>query len=174
VIVFRNADVDVPFLWESNAQPPARWHGPGEGPAQYFSSTPEAAWAEFLRRQEIRNPADLAGIARASWAVDIAENEPASHPDLPRPTLTGAAYGACQAEAARLRASGATRIDAPSAAVDPQSPSGWRVESGLHRGTRRMEETIVLFGTRSHLIGWRTCAPGAPGPDVLSRVRYRR
>ena len=48
MIVFRNTDIDTPFLWETGAQPPARWHGAGEGPAQYFSSTPEAAWAEFL------------------------------------------------------------------------------------------------------------------------------
>src|SRR5256884_1317297 len=56
----------ISFLWETGAQPPARWHGAGEGPAQYFSSTPEAAWAEFLRHEEIREAADLAGVERRS------------------------------------------------------------------------------------------------------------
>jgi hypothetical protein len=174
MIVFRNTDVDVPFLWETTAQPPARWHGLGEGPAQYFSSTPEAAWAEFLRRQEIRDPADLAGIERVLWAVDIAETEPVSEPDLPRATLMGTSYRACQAAAARLRTAGATRIAAPSAAVDPGRLSGWRVEAGLRRGARRTESTIVLLGSRPNLIGWRACAPGAPGTEVLTRVRYRK
>jgi hypothetical protein len=174
MIVFRSTDVDAPFLWESSAQPPARWHGPGEGPAQYFSSTPEAAWAEFLRRQEIRDPADLAGIERVLWTVDVAEPEPASDPDLPRARLMATSYRACQAEAARLRSAGATRIVAPSAAVDAATPSGWRVEAGLRRGVRRTESTIVLYGSRPNLIGWRACAPGAPGTEVLTRVRYRK
>jgi hypothetical protein len=174
MIAFRNTDIDAPFLWESRAQPPARWHGAGDGPAQYFSSTPEAAWAEFLRRQEIRDPEDLAGIERVLWAVDIDDHEPAIEPKLPRAALTGDGYRACQAEAARLRRAGVTRLAAPSAAVDPASPSGWRVEAGLRRGTRRLESTVVLFGARPHLIGWRACAPGAPGTDVLARLRYRK
>jgi hypothetical protein len=174
MIAFRNTDMDVPFLWETSAQSPARWHGPGEGPAQYFSSTPEAAWAEFLRRQEIRDPVDLAGIERALWAVTIDDEEPALEPDLPRATLTGPSYRTCQVEAPRLRAAGATRLIAPSAAVDAASPSGWRVKAGLRRGARHGETTIVLFGSRPLLIGWRACAPGAPGIEVLARVRYRK
>jgi hypothetical protein len=67
-----------------------------------------------------------------------------------------------------------TRIVAPSAAVDPATPSGWRVEAGLRRGARRMETTIVLLGSRPNLIGCRACVPGAPGTEVLTRVRYRQ
>ncbi len=174
MIVFRNTDVDVPFVWETRVQSPARWHGAGEGPVQYFSSTPEAAWAEFLRREEIRNPADLVGVERALWAVDVDDHEPVVEPDLPRATLTGHPYRPCQMEAARLRREGAVRLSAPSAAVDPGSPSGWRVEGGLRRGPRRLEITIVLFGSRPQLVGWRACAQGAPGPEVLARVRYRK
>lgn len=176
MIVFRNTDIDVPFLWETSAQPPARWHGDGEGPAQYFSSTPESAWAEFLRHQEIREAADLAGVERVLWTVEIDDNEPAVEPDLPRATLTGdrTSYWACQAEAARLRTTGATRLVAPSAAVAPRSHSGWRVEAGLRPGTRRAETTIILSGARPNLTGWRACAPGAPGTEVLARVRYSK
>jgi hypothetical protein len=174
MIAFRNTDVDTPFLWESGEQPPARWHGPDEGPAQYLSSTPEAAWAEFLRQQEIRDPADLAGVERVLWAVNVDDDEPAAVPDLPRGALMGDSYRACQAEAARLRTGGARRLTASSAAVDPASSSGWRVEAGLRRGPRRTDATIVLYGSRPQLVGWRTCAPGAPGVEVLARVRYRK
>lgn len=174
MIAFRNTDVDTPFLWETSEQPPARWHGRDEGPAQYLSSTPEAAWAEFLRREEIRDPADLAGVERVLWAVSVDDDEPAAVPDLPRGALTGDSYRVCQAEAARLRHRGATRLTAASAAVNPATPSGWRVEAGLRRGPRRTDATIVLFGARPRLVAWRACAPGAPGVEVLARVRYRR
>lgn len=173
MIAFRNTDIDVPFLWETSAQPAARWHGSGDGPAHYFASTAEAAWAEFLRREEIRDPADLAGIERVLWAVQIDDREPAVQPDVPRTTMTGAGYRACQLEAARLRAAGATHLVAPSAAVHVRSASGWRVDGGLRRGPRQSDTTIVLFGLRPQLTGWRTCAPGAPGTDVLARVRHR-
>ncbi len=173
MIVFRNTDLDVPFLWESDAQPPARWHAAGEGPAHYFSSTPESAWAEFCRHEDIRDPADLAGIERVLWAVEI-DDEPAADPQLPHPVLTGglSSYSACQAKARRLRAGGAARLRATSAAVDPTSSSGWRVEGGLQPGDRRDEQTVVLSGRRPGLTGWRACAPGAPGMEVLARTHH--
>jgi hypothetical protein len=54
MIVFRHADPSLPFLWEDVGQPPARWHGDGDGPVQYFTDTPDGAWAEFLRHEEIK------------------------------------------------------------------------------------------------------------------------
>ena len=53
MIVYRHADARFPFLWESADQPPARWHGSGEGPVQYFADTPDGAWAEFVRHEGI-------------------------------------------------------------------------------------------------------------------------
>jgi hypothetical protein len=53
MIVYRHADARFPFLWEGASQPPARWHGPGEGPVQYFADTPDGARAEFLRHEGI-------------------------------------------------------------------------------------------------------------------------
>ncbi len=41
MIAYRHADPRFPFLWESNAQPPGRWHGIGEGPVQYLADTPD-------------------------------------------------------------------------------------------------------------------------------------
>jgi hypothetical protein len=77
VIVFRVCDSRFPFLWTAGGaswQRPARWHGAGDGPVQYFTDTPSGAWAELLRHEEITDPADLAGIStrlRAAGAVRL-------------------------------------------------------------------------------------------------------
>src|SRR5207237_7071664 len=68
---FRQVDARYPFLWEDHRQPAGRWHADGDGPAHYFSDTPDGAWAEFLRHEEITDAADLSTIRRQIWAVDI-------------------------------------------------------------------------------------------------------
>ena len=175
MIVFRHADPRFPFLWESVEQPAARWHAAGEGPAHYFSSTADAAWAEFLRHEEITDPADLEGVSRALWAIELPE-PPLTRPRIDRQTMTGGpeSYEACRQEARRLRGQGATGFSAPSAAVDPATGSGLRTDRGLRPARRRTESVIVLFGPRPDLVGWAACAAGAPRPDLLGRVRPLR
>ncbi len=172
MIGFRHTDPRFPFLWESGSQPAARWHADGEGPAQYLAETPDGAWAEFLRHEEIDDAADLETVRRAVWAIELTE-PPDARPRLPRAVLSGglASYPRCQAEARRLRERGADGLRAPSAALLPRSPSGWRVASGLRPGPRREESVIVLFGPRPELVGWAACAPGRPRADLLPRVR---
>ena len=80
---FRHADHRYPFLWESAAQPAGRWHADGDGPCQYLADTPDGAWAEFLRHEEITDPDDLPGITRSLWAVEV-----------PDPVLAGAHHAA--------------------------------------------------------------------------------
>ncbi|CAN5661298.1 hypothetical protein BH23CHL7_BH23CHL7_14300 [soil metagenome] len=174
MIVFRHADPRFPFLWATNDQPAARWHADGEGPVHYFSTTPDAAWAEFLRHEGITDPADLDGVDRSLWAVELAAPPPL-RPRLPRATLTGGedTYPACRLEARRLRDRGAPGLTAPSAAVDPASGSGWRADrAGLLAARRRAESVIVLFGRRPDLVGWAACHEGRPRPDLLPRVRH--
>ncbi|MBI3962726.1 MAG: RES family NAD+ phosphorylase [Deinococcus sp.] len=175
MIGFRHADPRFPFLWESAAQPPARWHGPGEGPAHYFCDTPDGAWAEFLRHEEIKDPKDLATIRRSVWAVDL-QNEPLPTPNLLLRTLTGGpkSYAACQAEARRLRKEGARGLLAPSAALLPGGAHGWRVDSGLRPGPPRDGTVIVLFGGRPDLVGWAATAAGRPTDALLAAVRHFR
>jgi hypothetical protein len=172
VIVFRHADPRFPFLWESAAQPAARWHGGGEGPVQYFAETADGAWAEFLRHEGIVDPADLVGVARSMWAVEI-RRPPRATPRLPAATLMGglATYGDCRSEAARLRNRHASGLVAPSAAVDSATGSGFRTEGGLTSGAGRDERVYVLFGSRPDLVGWAACSEGRPRPDLLARVR---
>ena len=171
MILFRHGDPRFPFLWEDASQPEARWHATGEGPAHYLADTPDGAWAEFLRHEGITEAADLATVQRAIWAIEVPDGELAQ-PKLPEPTLRGgiSTYASCQVEARRLREKGAIGLAAPSAALKPATPSGWRVKSGLQPGRARHERVIVLFGPRPDLVGWAACAAGRPRDDLLPRV----
>ncbi len=173
MIGFRHCDPRVPFLWEDASQPEARWHGPGEGPAHYFADTPDGAWAEFLRHEEIKDPSDLPTIRRAMWAIEL-RDDPFEEPALSNDFLTGglATHAACQAEARRLRGLGTKELSAPSAALLPGRAGGWRVDGGFRPGPPRDGRVIVLFGLRPDLTGWSAAGEGRPRDDVLARVRH--
>lgn len=173
MIWFRHGDPNFPFLWEDDAQPEARWHAAGEGPAHYFADTPDGAWAEFLRHEEIKDPADLEGVRRAIWAVEVPD-EPAKSVALPKATLLGdrSHYPACQDAARTLRKGGATRLEAPSAALLPAGAAGHVVRAGLQPGPARDGQVIVLFGPRPDLVGWAAAHEGRPGADLLAKVRH--
>jgi hypothetical protein len=173
VIAYRHADRRFPFLWEGRGQPPARWHDAGDPLTQYLSDTPDGAWAEFIRHEEITDPADLAGVRRALWAVEIPDDRlPAS--ELPIATLTGGAatYPACRDEARRVREAKAPGLLARAAALGPGAACGWQVRGGLQRADPPRDSlTIVLFGERPDLVGWKACDEGRPGEELLDLVR---
>jgi hypothetical protein len=172
VICFRNADRRWPFLWEDHSQPSARWHGPGEGPAQYLADTPDGAWAEFLRHEEITDAADLAGINRHLWAVEVPDNEPLASPHLPPEVLQGGldSYSLCQAEGGNLRASGAPAIVAPSAALVNGGACGQFVQAGLVEADNRDGHVLVLYGPRPDLRGWLCADEGRPSKRLIDLV----
>jgi len=91
VILFRHADPRWPFLWETADQPAGRWHGDGDGPVQYLADTPDGAWAEFLRHEEINEPEDVATVRRALWAIEVDDSEVAAEPEMAMGVLTGGA-----------------------------------------------------------------------------------
>jgi hypothetical protein len=159
MIAFRQCDARCPSLWEGPAQPEGRWHASGEGPAHYFADTPDGAWADFLRHEEIHDPADLATIRRAIWAVDLGDSssDPAARPDLPTGVMTGdrSTWPACQAAAHALRAAGRQRLDAPS----PALPDG---------------RVFVLYGEPPELKlrGWIVAVDASPPPAVMRQVRH--
>jgi hypothetical protein len=176
VIVFRVCDSRFPFLWTvggASRQRPARWHGTGEGPVQYFTDTPHGAWAELLRHEEITDPADLAGISTRLWAIHISEVE-MHEPQLTRAAVisTPDGYEVCRAEARRLRAAGAVRLVTPSAALKPGEAAGFRVgKAGLVRAPPRDGKVIVHFGAITDAEGWCAADAARPDADLLSHVR---
>jgi hypothetical protein len=173
VIVFRQADSRYPFLWSDPSQPAARWHGEGEGPAHYFADTPDGAWAELLRHEEIATPEDAATLRRALWAVEVGD-DPSRSPALPEATMVGGleSYGACQEYARRARQRGVRRLAVPSAALVPGGAGGRQVVDGVERPAEpRFGQVIVVFGQPAELVGWRVVEQGAPPSDLLPRVR---
>jgi hypothetical protein len=172
VILYRHNDSRYPFLWEDASQPPARWHRAGEGPAHYFADTPGGAWAEFLRHEEITEEEDLAGVSRALWAVQVGEPD-AAIPQLPEAVSRGGrdSYAACQAEAERLRANGATSLVTKSAALQDATAGGWRIELGFREAPPADGFVFALFGPRPDLVGWLVVDRGRPPLEVLAAVR---
>ena len=170
MIAFRHADPRFPFLREASSQHAGRWNGPGEL-THYFCDTPDGAWAEFLRHEEIDDPRDLATIRRALWAVDIGD-EPSLQPDLPLETLTGGreSWPACQ-RWARERQGAGKGITVPSAALRTGGAHGWRVDGGLRPGPVRDSKVFVLFGPRPNLVGWAATVAGRPGEGLLAAMR---
>ena len=175
MIGFRQVDARYPFLWEDSRQPPGRWHGEGEGPAHYVADTPDGAWAEFLRHEEITDPDDLPTIRRQLWAIDLGD-EPAEPVHLRATVLRGGpeSYPRCQQEAAALRRHGRTRIVAPSAALAPGGARGAVVNKGVHPAPPRDGRVFVVFGPPADLVGWIAAHAGWPAVDLLHRVNYLR
>ena len=173
MIAFRQVDRRYPFLWEDASQPAGRWHADGEGPAHYFADTPDGAWAEFLRHEEITEADDLHTIRRQVWAVEIG-GVPDERCDLPAEVLTGGVetYERCQAEARHARLRGVRRMAASSAALDPGAARAVHVARGVGLGEPRDGLVIVVFGPASDLLGWVVAADARPPDDLLARVHH--
>ena len=174
MIGFRQADPRYAFLWSDLSQPAARWHAEAEGPAHYFADTPDGAWAELLRHEEIYDPADVATLRRALWAVELGD-DPVTAVALKPAVATGGrdSYWACQERARQLRARGAKRLIAPSAALLPGGAAGREVVDAVERTTApRDGRIIVIFGDSAGLVGWKAVEHGAPPAGLLERVRH--
>jgi hypothetical protein len=175
MIGFRQVDRRYPFLWEDSRQPAGRWHAQGEGPAHYIADTPDGAWAEFLRHEEITDADDLPTIRRQLWAVDLGD-EAAEPVQVPAHLVRGGleTYARCQQEAAALRARGHRRIVAPSAALLPGGARGVTVRAGVRPAAPRDGRVFVVFGPPADLVGWIAADPGCPAADLLERINYFR
>jgi hypothetical protein len=174
MIVYRHADPRYHFLWESADQPPARWHGDGEGPVQYFADTPDGAWAEFLRHEGITKESELANVRRVLWAVEVPDRLHAEAPRVVRAMLAGGldSYEECRKEARRLRHAGAAALRAPSAALLPGGATGWKVDGGLQPAAERDGSVLAVFGPRPDFVGWLAAFAARPRSDLLARVRH--
>jgi RES domain len=173
MILFRQVDARFPFLWEDAKQPSARWHREGDGPAHYFADTPDGAWAEFLRHEEITEVDDLLTIRRQLWAVEVGD-APATRVSLPADVLTGGpdTYEQRRREAERLRRRGVTRLVAPSAAMRAGAASGRRVRNGVVSASPRDASVTIIFGAPDDLVGWIAADDARPSADLLPRVHH--
>ncbi len=169
MIAFRHTDSRFPFLRETPSHSAGRWNA-AEELTHYFCDTPDGAWAEFLRHEEITDPEDVLTIRRGLWAVDIGDApEPISN--LPHETMTGSldSWLACQNAAREYRAH-TPGFTAQSAALKSGGAHGWRVDGGLQIGPDRDGKVFVLFGPRSDLVGWAATENGRPSVKLLTDV----
>lgn len=168
---FRYSSYDVPFWARANTTD-ERWHRAGDGATQYLSATPDGAWAELIRNENLRSEGDLSLVAMALWQARIEHGQVADYRDFETAELAGFDpecliddnQGACQAEGRRLRAAGFAGVIYPSSALPG-------------------ETNLALFGPRI-LLPWgsvRRLASGIPGSqltvgappaDLLPRVRH--
>jgi hypothetical protein len=171
ITLFRQCDSRFAFLWASARQPEGRWHAPGDGPVQYLANSPDGAWAELLRHEEIDEIDDLEGIARALWAVELPE-VPSARPNLDDATVHGdRARTACQVKPSGF-VSWERGLVAPSAAL-----RGGEVRRGERsaKRTSRPANTLRRWSCSSSapdLDGWLMVDRGAPPSHVLADVRH--
>ena len=172
MLLFRNCASGYPFLWDNSNQPAARWHAAAEGPAHYMASTPEGAWAEFLRAEEITEVEDIEDIRnRSLWMVEVDDK----YQSLPITELAdrfrtepGISWEECQAEGARLRTLGAEGLRTPSAALD--MTRWYSVENGQELPCQSEAVNFVFFGRRPEFKGHCITRQGQPNSDLLDRV----
>ena len=134
MIAFRHADPRFPFLREDSSQHVGRWNGTGEL-THYFCDTPDGAWAEFLRHEEIDG-----------------STGPCHHP----PCALGRRYRRCAIAGARSASRdtlGRARGLAGMPAVGTRTP-------GRRRGYRRAFSRVAT-GRRARVAGRRR-APSRP------------
>lgn len=168
---FRYADYDVPFWSRPNSRP-GRWHGAGDGPTQYWSLTPDGAWAELIRAKELQTEAELDLVRVAIWVcrvsmqalVDLHDHDAHVRCGLTPDQLVGDDWQPCQRAGAVLRGS-CRGIISPNPALAGHA-------------------NLTLFGAR-RAIEWRdkpalastlpaaVAAIGRPPPGLLPRVRRR-
>jgi len=177
---FRVCDRRYSFLWQCAGQQAGRWNRKGDEPAHYLANTPTLAWAEWIRHQEIEDPADLEGVAASLWAVLIPEH--LTDQDLQPVTLsmvlvlgaTQEAAGSRLALVDQLKAQGAQGLLAPSAALhhsDQILPCS-RVRDGINQPDQLLmpAQVILLWCAAEQLPGWCCVAEGRPEPELLPFV----
>jgi RES domain-containing protein len=168
---FRYSSYDVPFWARSNTTD-ERWHKGGDGATQYLSATPDGAWAELIRNENLRSESDLTLVQMPLWQAHIEQGHIADYGDFEMAqranfdpeALIDDDQTACQAEGRRLREAGFAGILYPSAALPG-------------------EQNLVLFGPRI-LLPWGAprrlssgipaslLTVGAPPKYLLPRVRH--
>lgn len=123
--LFRTADYDTP-VWSRENSSSGRWHRTEWGVSvQYWSYAPDTAWAESLRAQGVRDPADVGLMRTRIWAgqfclddiADLTDDAWLTWLELTSEELIANDWRPCQEAAERLRLCGAGGLVTPSAAL---------------------------------------------------------
>lgn len=134
----------------------------------YLATTPTVAWAEWIRHQEIVDPADLQGVAAALWAVLIPAHW--SDQDLPAGQISmELVLGATpEAENARL-----ALVDQLREQGSDRALPCIRVRDGTEHGDALQipAAMVLLWCAAEQLPGWCCVPEGRPGPELLPLVR---
>lgn len=168
---FRYSSYDVPF-WARPNTTSERWHHAREGATQYLSATPDGAWAELIRNENLRSEPDLRLVQMPLWRARVEQGGLADYRDFETAEQAGFDPEAlidddqskCREEGARLRAAGFAGILYPSAALPgemnlalfgPKILLPWGASRRLASGIPANEVTV-----------------GAPPRELLPRVRH--
>lgn len=124
LVAFRYSSYDVPFWVRPNSRA-GRWNSPGDPPTQYWSLTPDGAWAELVRFEDLRSESELDEVRIATWVcrlpsmrlIDLREPSACSQYGLDPRELTADDWSKCQIAGKEIRNDGARGLLAPSAAL---------------------------------------------------------
>jgi len=171
-VAFRWSNYDTP-LWVRPNSAAQRWNRTRALPTQYLSLSPDAAWAELIRAEELATVADVRLVSMPMWMLrvhetriaDYATFERAEAAGFPPDALVDDDHERCRAEAERLVAHGFRGVLAPSAAL----PGG--VNLTLFGPRLAVEWDCTDEGRLGSFLPARQLAVGRPPDELLPRVR---
>lgn len=169
--VFRYSNYDTPF-WARPNTTAGRWHSANDGPTQYLSLHSDAAWADLIRRENLRRAEDVDLIRIPIWValvsqqniVDYSRFAEADAAGFRADALVDDDHEQCRAEGSRLRALGYAGVLSHSPALPGElnlTLFGRRILSTWNATSRLASELPACV-----------VAKGAPPDGVLERVRF--
>lgn len=172
VVAFRYCAYDVPFWVRSNTRP-GRWHRVGDPPTQYWSTTPDGAWAELIRAEDLTTEDELDLLRMPMWVcraptmglLDLTDRAAAEGFELGDEALVSDEWAPCQEAAAQIRGEGHRGVLCPNAAL----PDTLNVTLfGPRRAIALQSKPRLASAVPSAIV-----AIGRPRPGLIDEVKRR-